>query len=303
MSENQLSFFGETAEDYSVVAFPDAVPGLAAMERGLFVYPESTSDKRYFKNKLTLFAQGKIDKSLIDFCWEMIWDRNHAQTKYLYFNERSQRLYVDRKFLEWAKQYCFIAKEQLKQVYVPRKVNYKYRLWCPDCKAYTLHDAVYVDEFSHPKHASLTFAENETVKYVCDTCGSVYRPTPLNEIPIEDRQRQQGFYLYSAQKELQETYRTYSANILREIMAPPQIGYEIIETDAGYLEEARLREQDKQQQLQEMRVFVSKYVNLTRNCICTCGSNKKYKRCCLSKVQDYKTKLQTIKTNLIRWQP
>jgi len=67
--------------------------------------------------------------------------------------------------------------------------------------------------------------------------------------------------------------------------------YEIIESDAGqkYIDqresdEAEIKRQERELQKEIDFEELSKYINLQRNNLCSCGSHKKYKKCCLPRI-------------------
>lgn len=86
------------------------------LEGKVFVYDSSAADRRYFINELTRWVRrdGGIS-SLTQCCWHMTWVRNNEgrTSKYLFFNERTQRLFLDRHFFEWVT----IVVKQIEVVY------------------------------------------------------------------------------------------------------------------------------------------------------------------------------------------
>lgn len=78
---------------------------LQKLEKKVFVFSSSESDKNYFKTELFKLAKnGMKESSFNQFCWLRIYEVNSEgkTSKYLYFNEYNQKLYVDRDFYEWA---------------------------------------------------------------------------------------------------------------------------------------------------------------------------------------------------------
>lgn len=85
---------------------PDVSKRLRALERRVFTFDSSKADLAYFKQRITDWCkEPEYTISLTKLCWEMTWERNNEgrTCKYLYFNERSQRLYLDNDFFEWVK--------------------------------------------------------------------------------------------------------------------------------------------------------------------------------------------------------
>lgn len=77
------------------------------LERRVFIYgKESQADKIYFKNRIMNWCkEPEYTISLSDLCWQITWERNDEgkTIKYLYFNESSQKLSLDKYFFEWVK--------------------------------------------------------------------------------------------------------------------------------------------------------------------------------------------------------
>lgn len=86
---------------------PDVSKRLRALEKRVFLWgAESEADKKHFKQRITDWCkEPEYTISLTKLCWEMTWERNDEgrTCKYLYFNERSQRIYLDNDFFEWVK--------------------------------------------------------------------------------------------------------------------------------------------------------------------------------------------------------
>lgn len=74
----------------------------------IFIYDSSSADEMYFKTRIINYLNDKDEPTLTKVCWDMTWIRNNEGkfSKYLYFNERHQRLYLDYDFWEWAKATC-----------------------------------------------------------------------------------------------------------------------------------------------------------------------------------------------------
>lgn len=74
------------------------------LEKKVFTYDSSKADNRYFRVQLMEYIKSGKAQEFTEFLSQCIWVRNAEGTtsKYLYFNEKSQRVYIDRLFLEWA---------------------------------------------------------------------------------------------------------------------------------------------------------------------------------------------------------
>lgn len=91
---------------------------LSVLLECVFVYSESKSDERYFKERIVNYLKGKDEPTLTKTMWNACWVRNDKglRSKYLYFNEYNQRLYLDKDFWEWCKLYCQLADCELKKI-------------------------------------------------------------------------------------------------------------------------------------------------------------------------------------------
>lgn len=133
----------------------------------------------------------------------------------------------------------------------------------------------------------------------CKECSNVFKPTSLEEIP-EDK--------ITEQQERYKAYRKKSNNIGDLLVrgVGPKLDFfnenwdeetEIVECDAGYHkilvkeEEARKakaqkRQQERKRAWDEMKPFLE----LGRNRPCACESGKKYKKCCMHRIEDLRRK-------------
>jgi hypothetical protein len=91
---------------------------LALFKRRVFIFDTSRADEKYFRTRIQNYLMGRDKGSLSKTCWDMIWIRNNEgiTSKYLYFNERAQKLYLDHDFFEWAKLTCQLMNEQFKLI-------------------------------------------------------------------------------------------------------------------------------------------------------------------------------------------
>lgn len=89
---------------------------LILLKRKVFVFPTSKADQEFFEVRILAYLMGLDKESLSKSCWDMVWVRNNfgESSKYLYFNERTQKLYLDINFFEWAKLTCQLMNEELK---------------------------------------------------------------------------------------------------------------------------------------------------------------------------------------------
>ena len=155
------------------------------------------------------------------------------------------------------------------------------RIWCKTCEEFELH--------SQPINGEFT----------CHLCETVYSDIKLKDIPkdklIEQRKRyskaesEKNLKFYNSF--LKGGYGGMGGNPLDDLFRDDWPNAEIQESDAGQrlidekkLEKERIeRERQREQRLKDLEL-AAKYAKLNRNDICICGSLKKYKKCCLNKI-------------------
>jgi len=93
---------------------------ISGLERRVFKYDSSKADKRFFKQKIVDFVREKPDgKSYTQYLIDAIWLRNNKgeTTKYMYFNDRIQQLFIDRYFYSWARKMIGFIEEEAERAY------------------------------------------------------------------------------------------------------------------------------------------------------------------------------------------
>jgi uncharacterized protein YecA (UPF0149 family) len=166
---------------------------------------------------------------------------------------------------------------------------YKYRHWCPDCNEWTVFEE------------KGKFAEE--IK-VCKVCGLEHQKVKLSTIPKEKVQEQRERYKTQQRNDFVDIYSSFMdgsfanrGNILYDLLteSPVEMKVRIVEADAGQraIDDAEKvkRQQEQEKMLAErrqQREWKAQYKELGRNDKCICGSGKKYKKCCLSKVNSIK---------------
>jgi len=157
------------------------------------------------------------------------------------------------------------------------------RLWCKHCNEWMLHLHHYPDW------------EN----WFCVSCKNKYEETPLSEIPndkiLEQQERYKEHCAKSSNKIFGELFMTPEERQLKQLMhmfKEPGSDMEITECDAGQEainQEKRQKRQEVQNKIEKEKTDAKleciKYKGLTRNDLCICGSTKKYKKCCLERIQ------------------
>jgi uncharacterized protein YchJ len=167
------------------------------------------------------------------------------------------------------------------------------RLWCKKCNDWELFEQQYPN----------------WKDWFCQKCETVHKNVPLSEIPeeklLEQRKRYVEWNHKSMNKFMGEMMMSSEQRNMRELIhmfSPPGSDFEteITESDAGQYAidnlERKKREEKRQKELEEkeqVKKELIKFKGANRNDICPCGSDKKYKKCCLNKVEE-----QLLKYNL-----
>jgi len=91
---------------------------IKALHKKVFCYDRSAADERFFRQRIVDYLQGKGEETLTKTMWHAIWERNGGGKTlyYCYFNERIQKVYIDRHFMQWASLMCEILSEQVKLI-------------------------------------------------------------------------------------------------------------------------------------------------------------------------------------------
>lgn len=81
--------------------------GIQALANRVFIFDLSVADERFFRTAFYELVTGKRglgDRGTFpDFLWHLVYELTEGwSVRYLYFNERSQRLYIDWAFQAWA---------------------------------------------------------------------------------------------------------------------------------------------------------------------------------------------------------
>lgn len=138
-----------------------------------------------------------------------------------------------------------------------------YRLWCKDSQNWELHNA------------AATIGD-----FICQHCGKIHEQVPITNIP---------------QEKLEEQRKRYKAKKLHEL----RMAFILISTGGGlntdsvYEDDAGQKAIDEhQRRLQDKRrEFIAsekiKFQGAERNSPCRCESEKKYKKCCLQRIESY----------------
>ena len=153
-----------------------------------------------------------------------------------------------------------------------------HRLWCITCKDWKLFNENFFDQIKK-----------------CSDCKTEHKPILLKEIPkekiIEQRNRYKEYTKKSLDTLLGFGMRGMVINPLDHLFSE-DFPTEIIESSAGQkkIDEKIFEKREKeyqQRRLERKKEYEEalKYKGLGRNSICLCGSDKKYKKCCLTKME------------------
>jgi hypothetical protein len=163
----------------------------------------------------------------------------------------------------------------------------RYRLWCKLCNNFTLHERIYKDEFKHDRFELCYFPQEKTFTSLCD-CNSNYSTVSIMDIPNEKVIQQRKRFKEQRSEYFRDMMNIYgSLSSSTGLFSPPEIGYKVIESDAGLEHEEKLERESKAKIKEEQNLELTRYKNVGRNDTCLCGSNIKYKKCCLIKHLKY----------------
>lgn len=142
------------------------------------------------------------------------------------------------------------------------------RLWCKHCSDWKL----FFKEFP-----------NKDLK--CSDCNVVHDKTLLSEIP-EDK--------ILEQRERFKEKRSYNFRRTINMISSLQYGTpgydfsdDILESDAGLQSIEQYQKEKRDERLKEIKEDINAHKDIGRNEKCKCGSNKKYKQCCLIRIKSY----------------
>lgn len=157
-----------------------------------------------------------------------------------------------------------------------------YRLWCKKCKNYELH------------YSKSVFDDKD---FYCKSCDTKYTDIKLSEIPKDKILEQRERYNIEQHRQFNDIMSLKFLNPMNQFVDMfSEVGSKKVvhEADAG---QAAIDEIQRQKRVEEQRIQLLKrkeelaeakrYAKLNRNDICLCGSGKKYKNCCLHKIESY----------------
>lgn len=170
---------------------------------------------------------------------------------------------------------------------MPTTTINRYRLWCKQCNDFTLHERIYKDEFKNLRFDLCKFNEEKTYLYLCE-CNTQYSSVSIIEIPEEKLNVQRKRFREQRSDNFRNVLNMYGslANNIG-LWSLPEIGYKVIESDAGLEHEEEMEREARDKLRAEHNLELATYKNVGRNDLCLCGSGIKYKKCCLNKHLKY----------------
>lgn len=83
----------------------EAQEQIKKLHRKIFVFDTSDADEKAFRICIQNWLMHESNQEFEQMLREIIWLRNDKgkTIKYMYFNERHQKIHMDRYFMEWAK--------------------------------------------------------------------------------------------------------------------------------------------------------------------------------------------------------
>lgn len=92
---------------------------LARLERKVFLWSDCKErDRHSLKMAIQKFVRADPGYGFFKMLWDAVHEVNDGgkTIKYLYFNERAQRMYLDRDFVEWAKAISELTSIELEKI-------------------------------------------------------------------------------------------------------------------------------------------------------------------------------------------
>lgn len=159
------------------------------------------------------------------------------------------------------------------------------RIWCKKCNNFELHQQHYPN----------------WKDWFCLSCDTLYSDIKIKDIPSDKIEEQRKRYKENQKDQINrflgELSLTPQEKNLREMLdlfSPPGSDYEIMESDAGQIALDKINREKKERERirmneikEEAKKVVNRFKGLGRNDLCRCGSEIKYKKCCLQKIQKY----------------
>jgi len=163
-----------------------------------------------------------------------------------------------------------------------------YRLWCAKCQDFELHKKVHMDEVNHPNYKDVTFGQDHS-EFICG-CNTQWVAVTYGEMDkdkiLEQRER------FKKQRKANIGKKLNLFGMMGLAMGMSDAGMllnnnigiadmDIVESDAGlkFIEEKQ-REREATIK-EENRLELLQFKGVGRNDKCLCGSELKYKKCCL----------------------
>ena len=165
--------------------------------------------------------------------------------------------------------------------------RFLYRQWCKKCESFTFHDKISKDEIEHPNYSACIFDENKDYTTICE-CGKQYENVLATDIPIDKIIEQQNRFKVSQHQSIADKLIGMTLLSMGGEDTSEKQNVIVVEDNAGYIEiMKRTHAENQEKKLEFMAHWKSVWAKRGRNEVCGCGSDKKkkYKKCCLDKMQ------------------
>jgi hypothetical protein len=158
-----------------------------------------------------------------------------------------------------------------------------HRTYCKTCQDFTIHHWANNPDIPIEFDEKGVSIDNNNLK--CITCNTWETDYKLSDVSLDKLQKQRERYKAKIRTGRLNIFSAY--NIYFDLFKEPEIGYKVIEADAGQkrIDDAKRKrlEQYRQEQKDLSDLYEKSYKHLNRNDNCACGSGLKYKKCCITK--------------------
>lgn len=170
---------------------------------------------------------------------------------------------------------------------MPNITNHLYRLWCKKCEDFTIHERVFKDELEHPSYSLMVFEGDKTFGHICQ-CKTQYTEIKISKVDKDKLEIQRKRFKQQRKENVWKAYSVLASAASSSIFSS-DFGHKtvVIESDAGLEQEEKLIREEELRIKELQKEELIKFKNVSRNDTCLCGSNHKYKKCCLPKHNTY----------------
>lgn len=167
--------------------------------------------------------------------------------------------------------------------------NTYHRLWCKNCVDWTLFNYCIGGEIEN-LHGKDVNDESNYGQYICKTCNQKHAKTLLSEIPEDKLKEQQKRFKEKRSEQTRNALNIFggmSTSRYSGMFSAPGSVSSINESDAGLIALEKYQKERREERIKEINADIEAHKHLGRNEKCSCGSDKKYKQCCLKRIQSY----------------